>query len=157
MVKLTPEFKLEFDFGQNDNRTDGGGEEVDFTGKESVGKCPKCGARVFENGMNYVCEKAVGPVRTCDFRSGAIILQQPVDKTQISRLLSVGKTELLPKFISKKTGRPFKAFLAGQDGKITLSSSRARQAKGVGSHPGTCSQNRFHGTGTAGQVSKMWC
>jgi hypothetical protein len=62
MVKLTPEFKLEFDFGQNDKRTDGGGEEVDFTGKEPVGKCPKCGARVFENGMNYVCEKAVGPV-----------------------------------------------------------------------------------------------
>ena len=74
MVKLTPEFKLEFDFGQNDRRTDGGAEEVDFTGKEPVGKCPKCGSRVFENGMNYVCEKAVGAARTCDFRSGAIIL-----------------------------------------------------------------------------------
>jgi DNA topoisomerase III len=138
MVKLTPEFKLEFDFGQNDKRTDGGGEEVDFTGKEPVGKCPKCGARVFENGMNYVCEKAVGPVRTCDFRSGAIILQQPIDKTQISRLLSTGKTELLPKFISKKTGRPFKAFLAlGKDGKITFEfEPRApRSKKGAGKSP----------------------
>ena len=45
---------------------------VDFTGQEPLGKCPKCGARVFENAMSYVCEHAVGAKRACDFRSGKI-------------------------------------------------------------------------------------
>ena len=33
----------------------------DFSSQESLGACPKCGARVFEHGVAYVCEKAVGP------------------------------------------------------------------------------------------------
>ncbi|HKS37298.1 MAG TPA: DNA topoisomerase III, partial [Verrucomicrobiae bacterium] len=120
IVKLTPEFKAEFDFGDDSKGENGeGAAPVDFTGKEPLGKCPKCGSRVFENGMNYACEKAVGPNRTCDFRSGAIILQQPIEKAQMTKLLAEGKTDLLTKFVSKKTGRSFKAFLKlGADGKI---------------------------------------
>ena len=30
-----------------------------FSGQEPLGPCPKCGARVFEYGSNYVCEKSV--------------------------------------------------------------------------------------------------
>ena len=78
--------------------------------QEQTGKCPKCGANVYENGMNYVCEKAVGPNRTCDFRSGKIILQRPIEREQMKKLLEHGRTDLLQKFISKK-GRPFAAFL----------------------------------------------
>jgi len=113
LIRLTAEFKPEFDFGQ------GNGEApVDFSGKEPIGKCPKCGAQVFENGPSYVCEKAVGPGRTCDFRSGAVVLQQAVDRAQIQKLLTTGKTDLLPKFISKK-GRPFAAYLVvGEGGKV---------------------------------------
>jgi DNA topoisomerase-3 len=120
VVKLTPELKTEFDFGDDKKGENGeGAVEVDFTGKEPLGKCPKCGARVFENGMNYVCEKAVGPNRTCDFRSGAIILQQPIEKAQMTKLLAEGKTDLLTKFVSKRTGRAFKSFLKlGADGRI---------------------------------------
>jgi DNA topoisomerase-3 len=110
LVKLTPDFKAELDFGQN-NKESENGEPVDFSGKEPVGKCPKCGARVFENGMNYVCERAVGPSKSCTFRSGAVILQQPIDRAQMAKLLETGKTDLLQKFISKKNGRPFKAHL----------------------------------------------
>ena len=44
------------------------------SGFDSNGKCPKCQNRVFEMPMQYVCEKAVGPGRTCDFRSGKVIL-----------------------------------------------------------------------------------
>jgi len=129
IVKLTPEFKAEFDFGQN-QKEDGTAEEVDFTGKESLGACPKCKARVFENGMNYICEKAVGPNKTCDFRTGAIILQQPIAKEQVVKLLSTGKTDLLTKFISKRTGRAFKAYLVlGKDGKTGFE-FEPREAKG---------------------------
>jgi DNA topoisomerase-3 len=110
LIKLTDEFKPEFDFGQEEKNAAGEVAEVDFGGQEPLGQCPKCGARVFESGMSYVCEKSTGVAKTCDFRSGKIILQQPVDRAQMTQLLSTGKTDLLPKFISRK-GRPFKAFL----------------------------------------------
>jgi DNA topoisomerase-3 len=116
MIKLNDELVPEFDFGQG-----AGGdadEPVDFSGQESLGTCPKCGKRVFEHGMSYVCEAAVGPARTCDFRSGKIILQRPIEREQMVKLLTTGKTDLLHKFISKK-GRPFSAFLVrGGDGKV---------------------------------------
>jgi DNA topoisomerase-3 len=65
---------------------------------------------VFEHGVAYVCERSVGPARTCDFRSGKIILQQPIEREQMQKLLSTGRTDLITRFISKR-GRPFKAFL----------------------------------------------
>ncbi len=117
MVKLTPEFEAKFDFG-DDKKEDGEAVVVDFTGKEPVGKCPKCGARVFEHGMNYVCEKSLSAERTCDFKTGSIILQQPIDKVQIGKLLAEGKTDLLKGFVSKKTGRKFEAFLKYDGGKV---------------------------------------
>ena len=119
VVKLSPESEVKFDFGQDEQGADGeAAPAVDFTGKEVVGKCPKCGARVFENGMVYICEKATGPERTCDFKTGAIILQQPIEKAQVAKLLAEGKTDLLKGFVSNKTGRKFEAFLVVKDGKV---------------------------------------
>jgi len=109
-IRLTDELRLEFDFGhaRPEDQAEGA---PDFSGQESVGACPKCGARVFEHGAAYVCEKAVGPERSCDFRSGKMILQQPVERAQMQKLLSTGRTDLLTRFISKK-GRRFRAYLA---------------------------------------------
>jgi DNA topoisomerase-3 len=68
--------------------------------------------------MAYVCENAVGPTKSCDFRSGRMILQQPIEREQMKKLLASGRTDLLTGFVSKK-GRRFKAFLVKQpDGKI---------------------------------------
>jgi DNA topoisomerase-3 len=121
IVKLTPELKPEFDFGQPTENADGTVQEVDFTGQEPLGKCPKCAANVYEHVMNYVCEKSVGPNKSCDFRSGKIILQQPIERVQMSKLLNERKTDLLEKFVSKRTGRAFKAFLVlGKDGKASF-------------------------------------
>jgi DNA topoisomerase III len=116
-VRLNDELRAEFDFGQAGG--EGEGEEApDFSGQESLGSCPKCGARVFEHGVAYVCEKAVGAKRSCDFRSGRMILQQPVEREQMQKLLANGRTDLLTGFVSKK-GRRFKAFLVKTaDGKI---------------------------------------
>jgi DNA topoisomerase-3 len=119
VIKLNAENKAEFDFG-NEPKEGEAAAAVDFTGKEPLGQCPKCGARVFENGMNYVCEKAVGPARTCDFKTGAVILQQPVDKTQMTKLLAEGKTDLLKEFVSNKTNRKFEAYLVLKDGKVAF-------------------------------------
>ena len=130
ILKINGDYKIEFDFGND--KEDDRAEEVDFSGKEPLGQCPKCKARVFEKGMNFVCENAVGRTRSCDFRSGTIILQQPVDAAQMKKLLLTGKTDLLDKFISKKNGRAFKAFLVlGKDGKVGFEfEKREPRAKG---------------------------
>jgi DNA topoisomerase III len=87
---------------------------------EPIGKCPKCGSNVYDTGMAYICEKATGPSKTCDFRSGKVILQREIPREQMVKLLTAGKTDLLPKFISKK-GRPFSAYLvSGKDGKVSF-------------------------------------
>jgi DNA topoisomerase-3 len=118
-------WKLEFDFG-NEQDPSQTGELVDFAGQEALGKCPKCGARVFELGANYVCEKSVPtqeqPKPSCDFKSGKIILQQPVAREQMTKLLETGKTDLLDKFVSMRTRRAFKAYLAwdAEAGKVNF-------------------------------------
>jgi len=128
VIKLTPEFKPEFDFGQDRPDANGTVQEMDFSGQEPLGKCPKCGARVFEAPMNFVCEHAVGAGRSCAFRSGKVILQQAIERAQMQKLLSSGKTDLLQKFISKK-GRPFKAFLVLKEGEVGFE-FEPRAAKG---------------------------
>ncbi|MCU7370882.1 DNA topoisomerase III [Paucibacter sp. O1-1] len=113
-------WKLEFDFGEDAKKAEGDGEPVDFGGQESLGACPKCQGHVYEHGSNYVCEHAVGAAVTCDFKSGKIILQQPIETGQMRKLLAEGKTELLENFVSNKTRRKFKAFLAydKKEGKV---------------------------------------
>jgi DNA topoisomerase-3 len=112
-------FKLEFDFGQD--QEEGDGEGVDFTGQTPLGPCPKCNGGVYEMGLAYVCEHQVAKPKTCDFRSGRIILQQEILPDQMAKLLNDGKTDLLPGFVSQRTRRPFKAFLVrGKDGKISF-------------------------------------
>ncbi|ALX10453.1 DNA topoisomerase III [Burkholderia cepacia JBK9] len=113
----TKNYKLEFDFGQDQGGEDG--EAPDFSAQEPVGACPKCKGRVFEHGMSYVCEHSVANPKTCDFRSGKVILQQEITREQMGKLLADGRTDLLPGFKSSRTGRNFKAFLVKQpDGKI---------------------------------------
>jgi DNA topoisomerase-3 len=108
-LKISPEFKLEFDFGNSDADSDAA--EIDFSALTPLGPCPKCGARVYEQPMAYVCEKAVGAARSCDFRSGRVILQQPIEAEQMRKLLRDGRTDLLRGFVSNRTRRKFAAFL----------------------------------------------
>jgi DNA topoisomerase III len=118
-------WKLEFDFGE-DAKAAESGEIVDLSGKVSLGACPKCGSQVLEFGKSYVCEKSVPtdaqPTPSCDFKSGQVILQQPVEREQMTKLLETGKTDLLDKFVSMRTRRSFKAFLAWnkEEGKVSF-------------------------------------
>ena len=119
----TKNYKLEFDFG-DDRQGEESGELIDFSAQETLGPCPKCGAAtgnpaggsVYEHGKNYVCDRSVPtlaqPTPTCDFKSGQVILQQPIVREQMGKLLATGKTDLLDKFVSMRTRRGFKAMLA---------------------------------------------
>jgi DNA topoisomerase-3 len=121
----TKNYKLEFDFG-DDKAGEESGEIIDFSAQESLGACPKCGGSVFEHGKNYVCDKSVPttaqPTPSCDFKTGQIILQQPIERSQMHKLLETGKTDLLDKFVSMRTRRAFKAMLAwdAEAGKVNF-------------------------------------
>ncbi|MCL2875498.1 MAG: DNA topoisomerase III [Betaproteobacteria bacterium] len=116
-ITLNDDKQPVFDFGQP--KEGEAAEAVDFSGQEPIGTCPKCHARVFDNSMAYICEKSTGPEKSCDFRSGKIILQQPIEREQMQKLLVEGKTELLRNFVSARTHRKFSAFLVrGSDGKV---------------------------------------
>ena len=78
-LKLTDDNEVTFDFGDGAD-DDERAEAPDFTGQTPLGPCPKCGSDVFEMPQAYVCEKAVGPDKTCDFRSGRMILQRPIER-----------------------------------------------------------------------------
>ncbi|NRF66210.1 DNA topoisomerase III [Aquincola sp. S2] len=113
-------WKLEFDFGEDQKNAEGDGEPVDFSGQPSLGACPKCKGHVHEYGTNYVCEHAVGAHVTCDFKTGKVILTQPIPHEQVTKLLASGRTDLLDGFVSNRTRRKFKAFLVwdAKEGKV---------------------------------------
>lgn len=113
-IKLSDDFETKFDFGNDEEAQ----ATIDFSGSTLLGQCPLCQHGVYEHGMSYVCEKAVGSERTCSFKMGKIILDRPIEQEQVIKLIKTGKTDLLNKFISKK-GRPFSAYLVKTaDGKI---------------------------------------
>jgi len=85
VIKLNAENKAEFDSA----RTCVTVTALSRFQRATAGrKCPKCGSNVFETAMHYICEKATGPNRTCDFRSGKLILQQPIERAQMEKFLS---------------------------------------------------------------------
>jgi len=115
VIKLDDAHAPKFDFGNEEEA----GEEIDFSGQEPLGVCPKCGARVFEQPMSYVCEKSTGAAKSCDFRSGKVILQQEISRDEMRKLLETGKTSLLKGFVSNRTRKKFSAYLMrGADGKV---------------------------------------
>jgi DNA topoisomerase-3 len=94
--------------------------KIDFTGKEPIGKCPKCGSSVFDTEQGYLCEKSQLDAKACKFKLGKVILEQPIELAQAQKILAEHKSDLLDKFISK-AGKPFPAFLVMDGkGKITF-------------------------------------
>ncbi|MCP5278752.1 MAG: DNA topoisomerase III [Thiobacillus sp.] len=145
-IRLNDDKQPEFDFGQP-REGEGEAEEVDFSGKERLGACPKCGSGVYEHGNAYVCERSIGAAKACDFRSGKVILQQPVEAEQMRKLLAEGKTDLLAGFVSARTRRKFSAFLVrDKEGKVGFefeareprgkeSAKAAPSSRELGAHP----------------------
>ncbi|MGC3961298.1 MAG: DNA topoisomerase III [Verrucomicrobiota bacterium] len=136
LLKMNAEHKVEFDFGNDQNKEGDAAAPMDFTGKESLGKCPACGGQVYDGGMNYVCENQAGVAKSCKFRTGKIILQQEISPEQVKKLLVEGKTDLLKGFVSKKTNRKFEAFLIVKDGTTAFEfAPREKKGKTKSSEP----------------------
>lgn len=72
---------------------------------------------MYDTATNYLCSNATGSEKTCTFRMGKSILQRDIPREQVVKLLESGKTDLIPRFISKK-GRPFSAYLKLEKGKV---------------------------------------
>ncbi|HEX9046955.1 MAG TPA: topoisomerase C-terminal repeat-containing protein, partial [Verrucomicrobiae bacterium] len=131
VLKMNAEHKIEFDFG-NTPKEGEAAAPLDFTGKEPLGKCPKCGAQVFDGGMNFVCEKTP----TCKFNLKKILLQQEITPEQVRKLLAEGKTDVMKGFISNKTNRKFEAFLVLKEGDWKFDfPPRERKGKGKSAEP----------------------
>jgi DNA topoisomerase-3 len=115
IVKLGEEFKPEFDFGE------GGHDQpvkIDTEKHEALGLCPVCQkGQVYVLERAYACENAVASPKTCTFRLSTTILHREIPKEQVQKLMTTGKTDLLPRFVSKK-GRPFSAHLKLENGKV---------------------------------------
>src|SRR6266404_5594670 len=114
-VKLGEDKKPEFDFGADGN---GAPQKIDTAQHEAIGVCPICKeGQVYELENVYICERAAAAPKKCTFRISKTILQRAIPKEQVQKLITTGKTDLLPRFISKR-GRPFSAHLKLENGKV---------------------------------------
>jgi DNA topoisomerase-3 len=110
IVKLDADFKQTFDFGNSDENA----APPDFSNAPIIGLCPVCKkGQVHDIGAAYVCDQ----MPACKFRTGKTILQKEIPAEQVRKLIETGKTDLIPKFISKK-GRPFSAYLKLDGAKV---------------------------------------
>src|SRR5438093_324606 len=77
-VKLSEDFKQEFDFGDGGN---GAPERIDASRHESIGICPVCNeGQVFEVENAYICERATIAPKKCTFHLSKTILHLTIHK-----------------------------------------------------------------------------
>jgi DNA topoisomerase-3 len=103
------DFVMEFfDEHRND---EGVRTEAITSPNNSVGKCPKCGRDVVERKPCWSCTGGEG---VCDFvvwkKMGSKDAPKTITETQVKKLLSKGKTDLIKGFTGK-SGRKFDAYL----------------------------------------------
>lgn len=114
VVKLDPEFKQTFDFGPSSAQEDAA--SLDFSILPVVGPCPVCkSGTIHDTGSAYQCSN----VGHCKFRMGKVICQRDIPTEQVQKLISSGKTDLLPRFVSKK-GKHFSAFLKLEGSRVAF-------------------------------------
>ena len=85
-----------------------------LTQAKSLGETPN--GAVYETDAAYLCVPAAGgkPIRM-----GKSICQRAIPADQALKIFRDGKTDLLPRFISKK-GKPFSAYLKLDGAKVTF-------------------------------------
>ena len=107
------EKKVEFVFdGQRDAN---GAMKIDFTGLQPVAPAPVKfgeGAQIYETAQSYVVRKIENGEDKILAKCSRRILSRDIPREQFVKLLETGKTDLLEKFWSQRTRRPFSAFLA---------------------------------------------
>ena len=103
----TEEWKQKFDFPDKDGAD---GKPLDLTHAQELGDTAN--GKVWETDAAFLCVKdGAKPIRM-----GKLICQRTIPAEQAMKFFRDGKTDLLPRFISKK-GRPFAAYLKLEEGK----------------------------------------
>jgi DNA topoisomerase-3 len=108
----TEEWKQKFDFPEKEGEN---GKPLDLSNAKDLGETPM--GHVWETDAAFLCvpEKAgAKPIRM-----GKLICQRTIPADQAMKIFREGKTDLLPRFISKK-GKPFSAYLKIEEGKVTF-------------------------------------
>ena len=113
ILLLDEEHKAKFEFEKKEEDA----SPADVSQLPIVGQCPVCHkGPVRETDTAYICERTLA--KECTFRMGKLILKRDIPQEQARKLIETGKTDLITKFISSKTNRPFDAFLKLQKGKV---------------------------------------
>jgi DNA topoisomerase-3 len=124
VVKIGAEKKPQFDFGENGLDAE---QKIDKEKHEALGVCPVCRkGQVYILTRSFACENAITAPKTCNFRVSKNILSREIPKEEVQRLITMGKTDLLHKFISKK-GRAFSAYLKLENGKVGFEFEEKKQ------------------------------
>ena len=106
----TDEWKQKFDFPDKDGAD---GKPLDLSQAKELGDTAN--GKVYETDAAFLCVKdGAKPIRL-----GKQICQRTIPADQAMKIFRDGKTDLLPRFISKK-GKPFAAFLKLEEGKVTF-------------------------------------
>ncbi len=111
ILKLGAEHKPEFDFGEAARDQD---EDPDPAQAAAVHECAAAAdGRLYEYDTFYFLKRKTDTAdgTTESVRINKTILQRPIPVEQAQKLVVDGRTDLLPGFVSKRTNRPFKAFL----------------------------------------------
>ena len=105
------EWKQKFDFEKDGNGEANGGA-IDLSTAKTLGETPA--GTVYELENAFLCVPTDGGKQ---IRMGKSICQRAIPPDQALKIFSEGKSDLLPRFISKK-GKPFKAYLVLSDSKV---------------------------------------
>ncbi|HEY1792201.1 MAG TPA: DNA topoisomerase III [Opitutaceae bacterium] len=122
VLRYNPEEKkAEFVFdGQRDAS---GAVKIDFTGLSPIGEAPQprfpTGSQVFETPQSFVVRSIENGEEKVLTRCSKRILSRDIPLDQFMKMLSTGKTDLLDKFWSQRTRRPFSAFLVLKEDNTT--------------------------------------
>ncbi|HUJ43915.1 MAG TPA: DNA topoisomerase III [Opitutaceae bacterium] len=104
--------KVVFQFeGQPDGN---GGMKIDFTGLQPIAPAPaRFGpdAQVYETPQSYVIRRIENGEDKILVRCSRRILARDIPREQFLKMIETGKTDLLDRFWSKRTRRPFSAYL----------------------------------------------
>ena len=106
------EWKQKFDFPDQEGE---GGKAVDLSRAVDLGSSPH--GQVWETDGAFLCVPAVEGGKA--IRMGKLICQRTIPTEQALKFFREGKTDLLPRFISKK-GRAFAAYLKLEEGKAVF-------------------------------------
>jgi DNA topoisomerase-3 len=107
------EWKQKFDF--EDEGEGGGGKVFDPSTATLLGETPQ--GAVYETETAYLCVPAAAGAKP--IRMGKAICQRTIPAEQALKIFRDGKSDLLPRFISKK-GKPFSAYLKLDGPKVTF-------------------------------------